>query len=65
MAPALLTINNGSFSASNLTSVVLIQPPNGWKAEVIETEYLCFYDPTTWPAASRAQLKLPLGCKAS
>ena len=64
-APALLTINTHRFSASNLTSVVLIQPPNGWKAEVIETEYLCFYDRTTWPAADRAQLKLPSGCKAS
>jgi hypothetical protein len=63
-APALLTINHHSFSASNLTSVVLIQPPNGWKTEVIETQYLCFYDPTTWPAADRAQLKLPAGCKA-
>jgi hypothetical protein len=64
-APALLTINNNSFSGSNLTSVVIIQPPNGWRAQVIETEYLCFYDPTTWPVSDRAQLKLPAGCKAS
>jgi hypothetical protein len=60
-----LTVNNDSFSGSTLTSVVLIQPPNGWKTKVIETEYLCFYDSTTWAAADRAQLKLPAGCKAS
>jgi hypothetical protein len=64
-APALLTINNDSFSGSNLSSVVLIQPPKGWKAELIETEFLCFYDPKTWPPADRAQLKLPSGCKVS
>lgn len=64
-APALLTINWDLFSFSNLSSVVLIQPPGGWKAPVKEIEYLCFYDPTTWPAADRAALKLPKSCKAT
>lgn len=63
--PASLTITHNPLSGSNLTSVVLIQPTNGWKSEVIETEYLCFYDSRTWPAADRAQMKLPAGCKAS
>ncbi len=62
VAPALLAINNDSFSASNLTSIVLIQPAGGWKAQVSETEYLCFYDPTTWTAAARAAGKMPTGC---
>jgi hypothetical protein len=61
-APALLAINNDSFSASNLTSVVLLQPEGGWKAPVTETEYLCFYDLTSWPAASRTAGRLPKGC---
>ena len=64
-APALLAIRHDSLSGSNLTSVVLIQPRNGWKSEVVETEYLCFYDPTSWPPADRARLKPPAGCKTS
>jgi hypothetical protein len=64
-ASALLTVNNDSFSGSNLSSVVLIQPVEGWHAAVKETEFLCFYDPTSWPAARRAALKLPLGCATS
>jgi hypothetical protein len=63
--PALLAIHNDSLSASNLTAVLLIQPPNGWKAPLTETQYLCFYDSKTWPAADRARLKLPAGCRIS
>jgi hypothetical protein len=63
--PALLTINWDSFSFSNLSSVVLIQPEGGWKSTVKEIEYLCFYDPTTWPVADRAALILPKSCKAT
>ena len=62
IAPALLTINNDSFSASNLSSVVLLQPAGGWKAQVVETEYLCFYDAVSWPASARAAGTLPKGC---
>ena len=36
-APALLTINNDSFSASNLSSVVLIQPVTGWTPSRLRT----------------------------
>jgi len=62
-AKALLTVNNDSSSASNLSSVVLIQPAHGWTAPVKETEYLCFYDPASWPAARRSALKLPTTCQ--
>jgi hypothetical protein len=64
-APALLTINNDLFSGSNLSSAVLVQPSGGWKSAVKETEFLCFYDPTSWPAARRAALLLPDGCATS
>jgi hypothetical protein len=61
-APAILAINNDGYSASNLTSVVLLQPAGGWKAKVMETEYLCFYDAKSWSAAARAAGKMPKGC---
>jgi hypothetical protein len=60
--PALVAINNDGYSASNLTSVVLLQPAGGWKSTVTETEYLCFYDATSWTSAMRAAGKLPKGC---
>lgn len=61
-APALLAVNNDSFSASNLTSIVLLQPGGGWKAAVAETEYLCFYDAKSWTASARAAGRMPKGC---
>ena len=60
--PALLTINWDGFSASNLSSVVLVQPANGWKTAITETEYLCFYDAKSWSAAARTSGKMPKGC---
>ncbi len=61
-APALLSVNEDGLSDSNLTSIILIQPSGGWKAPVTETEWLCFYDPTTWTAADRLNGTLPKGC---
>jgi hypothetical protein len=61
-SPALLAVNNDSASASNLTSIILIQPTAGWKTPVTETEWLCFYDPTTWTAADQLAGRLPTGC---
>jgi hypothetical protein len=61
-SPALLAVNNDGLSASNLTSIILIQPTGGWKAPVTETEWLCFYDPTTWTAADQLAGRLPAGC---
>jgi hypothetical protein len=62
VAPAMLALNNDSFSASNLSAIVLLQPAAGWKAKVTEVEYLCFYDATSWPAAARSAGRLPKGC---
>jgi hypothetical protein len=61
-SPALLAVNSDSASNSNLTSIVLIQPGAGWQAPVTETEWLCFYDPTTWTAAQQLAGTLPTGC---
>ena len=61
-SPAIVAVNNDGSSASNLTSIVLLQPTGGWKAPVTETEWLCFYDPTTWTAAQQAAGTLPSGC---
>lgn len=61
--PAFVGIDSDGYSQSNVSSVVLSQPGGGWTAPVKETEYLCFYDPTSWPAASQAAGKLPTGCR--
>jgi hypothetical protein len=62
MAPAFITVNNDSYSAANLSSIVLTQPAGGWKAPVTEVEALCFYDPLSWPASARNTGKFPKGC---
>jgi hypothetical protein len=64
-ASALLAINNDADSASNLTSVVLLQPAGGWKAKVSESEFVCFYDTTSWPASARSAGKMPKGCNGT
>jgi hypothetical protein len=61
-APAFVAIDSDGFSSSNLSSVVLAQPADGWTKPVVETEYLCFYDPTSWPASAQAAGQLPAGC---
>lgn len=60
--PALVTVNNDGFSASNLSSIVVLQPGGGWKSTLTETEALCFYDALSWPAAQRQAGALPAGC---
>jgi hypothetical protein len=57
-----MTINNDLDSASNLSSFVVLQPAGGWKAPLVETEYLCFADLTSWPQASRDAATLPAFC---
>lgn len=57
-----LTINWDSYSSSNLTSFVLGQPTDGWKAPVTEVEYLCFADLTSWPQVERDAAALPAWC---
>jgi hypothetical protein len=61
-SPAIVSVNYDGSSSSNLTSIILLQPTGGWKAPVTETEWLCFYDPTTWTAAQQAAGTLPTGC---
>jgi hypothetical protein len=60
--PVEMTINYDSFSASNLSSFVLLKPQGGWKAPVTEVEYLCFVDSFYWPQSSRDAAQLPPGC---
>jgi hypothetical protein len=61
--PAEIAVDNDSDSASNLTSILLMRPEGGWSGKLAETEYLCVYDSTSWPAANRANGELPTGCK--
>lgn len=61
-APARLAGDYDSFSASNVTSILLTRPETGWKGKLVETEYLCFYDAKSWPAAKREAGALPKGC---
>lgn len=57
-----LTVNNDGASNTNLSSFVVMQPDDGWKAPLTETYYLCFADLTTWPQAQRDAATLPAGC---
>jgi hypothetical protein len=59
---AVVVIDNDTYSNSDNTSVGLVQPEAGWSGSVAETEALCFYDATSWPAARRAAGHLPQGC---
>jgi hypothetical protein len=62
-----LEIDVDSFSGSNNTAIDLPQPAGGWKANITETEFLCFYDTTTWPLSHRQPgmaVTLPAGCGA-
>ena len=61
-SPVDLTVNYDSYSNSNLTSFVVLQPADGWKAPLTETEYLCFADLTSWPQTARDAATLPVGC---
>jgi hypothetical protein len=59
---AQLTIDYDGYSDSNNTAVTLIMPTAGWSGTVTETEYLCFYDATSWPAAAQKNGRPPAGC---
>ena len=61
-AQAIAVVDFDPESKSNASNVTLVQPVGGFKAPVIENEYLCFYDPQTWTAASRNAGQLPTGC---
>jgi hypothetical protein len=62
-SPAELTIDWDGYSESNVSAITLIQPAAGWSGKsVTETQYLCFYDATSWTAAQRAAGTPPTGC---
>jgi hypothetical protein len=62
-SPASITLDFDSSSGSNNTGISLDRPvPNGWTAPLTETEFLCFYDATTWPVLERSATRLPDGC---
>ena len=64
-APASLRIDYDGNSGSNNSGISLDRPqPGGWLAPITETEYLCFYDSTSWPVAERSPTRLPDGCAA-
>lgn len=61
--PAVLGIDFDLFSNSNVTSMVLMRPSDGWTGKkVAEVEHMCFYDAKSWPAKKRNAGKLPVGC---
>lgn len=61
--PAKITVDSDSDSNSNVSAITLIQPSAGWSGQTVtETEYLCFYDATSWTAAQRAAGVPPTGC---
>jgi len=59
---AKIVFDNDGSSGSNNSGVSLDKPAGGWQAPITETEYMCFYDATSWPVASRSPTSLPPGC---
>ena len=54
--------DSDGYSGSNNSGVTLLRPSGGWQAPILETEYLCFYDATSWPVGTRSPSNLPSGC---
>ena len=63
--PASVTTDNDGSSGSNNSGMTLDRPLANWVVPLTETEYLCFYDATTWPVAERSPTRLPDGCAAA
>lgn len=63
-SPANIVTDNDGASGSNLSGVTLLRPGGGWHQPLLETEYLCFYDATSWPVVGRTATSLPPGCEA-
>jgi hypothetical protein len=60
--PARIVFDNDGSSASNNSGISLNKPVGGWQMPVTETEYMCFYDATSWPVIDRSPTVLPPGC---
>jgi hypothetical protein len=56
--PAMLWVDQDGASSTNSTSVLLLQPPGGFTGNVVENEFLCFYDSSLWTPSTT----LPAGC---
>ncbi len=56
--PADLWVDQDSASNANASSALLLAPPGGFTGVVTESEFLCFYDSSTWTPS----LSLPPGC---
>jgi hypothetical protein len=54
-----LWVDADGYSQTTASSVALLQPAGGFTGTVIETEFLCFYDGSSWTPS----LKLPKGCQ--
>jgi hypothetical protein len=57
--PIALWLDNDGASFTNSSSILLLQPDGGFIGTVTETEYLCFYDSSSWTLS----LTLPEGCQ--
>jgi hypothetical protein len=62
LAAAQLVVAYQEESAENLTSIAVLQPTGGFRAPVTETEWVCFYDRSTWTFADQQAGNLPQGC---
>jgi hypothetical protein len=60
--PAQLTVDWDGYSSSNNTAITLTMPTGGFHGTLTETEYLCFYDATSWPLKARNKGTPPKGC---
>jgi hypothetical protein len=55
---AALRVDKDDASFTNSSSMVLLQPSGGFTGDVIETEFLCFYNSSIWTPSTA----LPPGC---
>jgi hypothetical protein len=56
--PVALWVDQDAASFTTSSSVLLLQPAGGFTGNVVETEFLCFYDSGSWTPS----LVLPNGC---
>ena len=61
-AASSLWIDMDAASMTTASSALLKRPAGGFTGTLVETQTLCFYDSTTWPASARTTLTLPSGC---
>jgi hypothetical protein len=58
-----ITVDYDDDSRSNVSAITLVQPSAGWRGAIVTaTEYLCFYDATSWTPSERTAGTPPRGC---